>query len=49
MEIISGTTEISFLEIPLGTEIPIRMIIPPTAIMIPMTATIMMDNTHQPM
>ena len=47
-EIISGTTAISFLEVPLGTEIAIRMIIRTTAIMTPMTATIMMGNTHQP-
>ena len=47
-EIISGTTAISFLEVPLGTEIPIRMIIRTTAIMTTMTATIMMGNTHQP-
>jgi len=46
--IISVTTEISFLEIPLGTEIPIRMIIRTTAIMITMTATIPMGNTHKP-
>jgi hypothetical protein len=47
-EIISVTTEISFLEIPLDTEIPIRMIIRTTAIMITMTATIPMGNTHKP-
>src|SRR6266478_9113600 len=47
-EIISGTTEISFLEIPWGTEIPIRMIIRTTAIMTTMTATIPMGNTHKP-
>ena len=47
-KIISGTTAISFLEVPLGTEIPIRMIIRTTAIMTTMTATIMMGNTHQP-
>jgi len=47
-KIISGTTAISFLEVPLGTEIPIRMIIRTTAIMITMTATIMMGNSHQP-
>src|SRR6266404_836124 len=47
-EIISGTTEISFLEIPLGTEIPIRMIIRTTAIMTTMTVTIPMGNTHKP-
>jgi hypothetical protein len=47
-EIISGTTAISFLEVPLGTEIPIRMIIRTTAIITTMTATIMMGNTHQP-
>src|ERR1700688_2541431 len=47
-EIISGTTAISFLEIPLGTEIPIRMIIRTTAIITTMTATIMIGNTHQP-
>src|SRR6266853_1942420 len=47
-EIISGTTAISFMEVPLGTEIPIRMIIRTTAIMTTMTATIMMGNTHNP-
>jgi hypothetical protein len=47
-KIISGTTALSFLEVPLGTEIPIRMIIRTTAIMTTMTATIMMGNTHQP-
>ncbi len=47
-EIISGTTAISFLEVPLGTEIPIRMITRTTDIMTTMTATIMMGNTHQP-
>src|ERR1700761_3519297 len=47
-KIISGTTAISFLEVPLGTEIPIRMIIRITDIMTTMTATITMGNTHQP-
>src|ERR1700738_5309215 len=47
-EIISGTTAISFLEVSLGTEIPIRMIIRTTAIITTMTATIMMGTTHQP-
>ena len=47
-EIISGTTAISFLEDPLGTEIPMRMIIRTTAIMTTMTATIIMGNPHQP-
>jgi uncharacterized protein YybS (DUF2232 family) len=47
-EIILGTTAISFLEVPLGTEIPIRMITRITDIMTTMTATITMGNTHQP-
>jgi len=47
-KIISGTTGISFLEVPLGTEIPIRMITRITDIMTTMTATITMGNTHQP-
>jgi hypothetical protein len=47
-EIISGTTAISFLEDPLGTETPIHMIIRTTAIMTTMTATIIMGNSHQP-
>jgi hypothetical protein len=45
-EIISGTTAISFMEVPLGTEIAIRMIIRTTAIMTTMAAAIMMSNTH---
>src|SRR5260370_14866131 len=47
-EIISDTTAISFLEVPLGTEIPIRMITRITYIMTTMTATITIGNTHQP-
>src|ERR1700719_863045 len=47
-KIISGTTALSFLEVPLGTEIPIRMIIRTMAIMTTMTVNIMMGNTHQP-
>ena len=47
-EIISGTTAISFMEVPLGTEIDIRMIIQTTVIMTTMTATIMMGNPHNP-
>jgi len=47
-EIISGTTAISFLEVPSRTEIPIRMILLTTAIiMTTMTAPIILGNTHQ--
>src|ERR1700737_3204946 len=47
-ETISGTTAISFLEVPLRTEIPIRILLRTTAIMTTMTTPIMLGNTHQP-